>query len=560
MFEEIFKRVLDKLTGADFWIALGFLAAGVICWLLMGTKTHEKKVRRKQIGIALLLGLVGGAAIWMNHSFFLREPVFSENVTGILVMRVVGDDALDSLQAALVENLNREVQEEAGNQWIEVHAGRDRLDDSNGLPAAHARAQIIGQRLNAKLVIWGRKIGEKEFYPYITVTATPENATASGATASWSGLWSDPFGYWSVKNERAAAVVHNIAELHLPKELEDEPFYLIHFAVGYSYYVQTNYEEALFHFKAALRRKGGSPSELADLQFFTASCEYSLAFGQQNMSANLQETIELYEKAAKGYEGPEEQNETKWAMTQNNLGRAYRALPTGDRAANLRKAIAAYEGALQVYTENHFPVNWATVQAGLGLAYAALPTGDRAANLQKAIAAYEAVLPRFTGYVADWAAVQAGLGFAYAALPTGDRAANLQKAITAYEQALRVYTEKDFPVDWAATQGNLGLAYSAFPTGDRAANLQKAIAACEAALRVYTEKDFPVDWAMTQNDLGYAYSDLPTGDRAANLRKAKVCLEAALRVYTESGFPEAHRAAAARLADVKGQLRNLTSE
>jgi hypothetical protein len=65
---------------------------------------------------------------------------------------------------------------------------------------------------------------------------------------------------------------------------------------------------------------------------------------------------------------------------------------------------------------------------------------------------------------------------------------------------------------------------------------------------------------MTQNDLGYAYSDLPTGDRAANLRKAKVCLEAALRVYTESGFPEAHRAAAARLADVKGQLRNLTSE
>src|SRR2546425_4050196 len=251
MFEEIFKRVLDKLAGPDFWIALGFLAAGVICWLLSGTKTHKKKVRRKKIGMALLLGLVCGAAIWMHHSFFLREPVFPKNVTGILVMRVVGDDAVDSLQAALVEKLNRELQE-AGDQHIEVHAGRDRLDDSNGLPAAHARAQVIGQRLNAELVVWGRKIGGKEFYPYITVTAAPENAGGSrtgswgdNATASWGGTWSDPFRNWSVKSERAAVVVQNMAELHLPKELEDEPFYLIHFLAGYSYYVQMNYEEAL---------------------------------------------------------------------------------------------------------------------------------------------------------------------------------------------------------------------------------------------------------------------------------------------------------------------------
>jgi hypothetical protein len=30
--DEVFKRILDKLAGADFWIALGFLAAGYICW------------------------------------------------------------------------------------------------------------------------------------------------------------------------------------------------------------------------------------------------------------------------------------------------------------------------------------------------------------------------------------------------------------------------------------------------------------------------------------------------------------------------------------------------
>ena len=32
-------------------------------------------------------------------------------------------------------------------------------------------------------------------------------------------------------------------------------------------------------------------------------------------------------------------------MTQNNLGVAYRDLPTGDRGDNLRRAIACYEAA-----------------------------------------------------------------------------------------------------------------------------------------------------------------------------------------------------------------------
>ena len=120
-------------------------------------------------------------------------------------------------------------------------------------------------------------------------------------------------------------------------------------------------------------------------------------------------------------------------------------------------------------------------------------------------------------------------------------------------------TEKDFPTAWATTQNNLGNAYSDLPTGDRAANLQKAIAAYKAALTVRTEKDFPVDWAMTQNNLGLGYTHVTGGNRTENLKNSKVCFEAALRVYTESGFPEDHRDAAAHLADVERQLRNLTS-
>ncbi len=36
-------------------------------------------------------------------------------------------------------------------------------------------------------------------------------------------------------------------------------------------------------------------------------------------------------------------------MTQNNLGNAYRNLPAGDRQANLKRAIACYEAALEVF-------------------------------------------------------------------------------------------------------------------------------------------------------------------------------------------------------------------
>ena len=89
------------------------------------------------------------------------------------------------------------------------------------------------------------------------------------------------------------------------------------------------------------------------------------------------------------------------------------------------------------------------------------PTGDRGANLAKAIACYEAALRVRTEqeFPQDWAATQNNLGNAWFNAPTGDRGANLAKAIACYEVAQRVYTEQEFPRDWAATQNNLGAAW-----------------------------------------------------------------------------------------------------
>src|SRR5438046_10240649 len=136
--DEIFKRILDMLKGADFLIAVGFLTAGYVCWLWIGTTARDKKkVLRRQLGMALLLAVLAAAFILGNHFFFLRERAFSKNVTGVLVTRIVGDDKDNSLQGDLVGKLNAELQKEDTGQQIEVHASNEIVNENYGLKVAH---------------------------------------------------------------------------------------------------------------------------------------------------------------------------------------------------------------------------------------------------------------------------------------------------------------------------------------------------------------------------------------------------------------------------------------
>ena len=73
-------------------------------------------------------------------------------------------------------------------------------------------------------------------------------------------------------------------------------------------------------------------------------------------------------------------------------GRRLLELPTGDRAANLARAIGCYTEALRFYTAEATPLDYAMTQNNLGTAYAELPSGDRAANLARAIDCYTEAL------------------------------------------------------------------------------------------------------------------------------------------------------------------------
>jgi tetratricopeptide (TPR) repeat protein len=85
-------------------------------------------------------------------------------------------------------------------------------------------------------------------------------------------------------------------------------------------------------------------------------------------------------------------------LTQNNLGITYtRLAEVEENAENCKKAIAACEKALEVYSLSGFPRDYALTQNNLGDAYCTLAAvKEKPKNCEKAIKAYEEALKVFT--------------------------------------------------------------------------------------------------------------------------------------------------------------------
>jgi len=232
---------------------------------------------------------------------------------------------------------------------------------------------------------------------------------------------------------------------------------------------------------------------------------------------------------------------TFWAETQNNLGYAYWRRPSGDRSADIGRAVAAYLKALRVYDRESHPEEWATLQNNLANAYVDWPLGDRRENIEKATTGYEAALTIHTrdAYPADWSMIQNNLGSAYHERIAGERRDNIERAIAAYEEALKERSPTGTPYEWAVTQGNLGNAYQDRIEGRRADNIDRAIAYDEAALTLLSREDFPLEWASAQNNLGVAYAARIHGEWEENIERAIMAYEAALAVTTRDAAPGA---------------------
>ena len=216
-----------------------------------------------------------------------------------------------------------------------------------------------------------------------------------------------------------------------------------------------------------------------------------------------------------------------WPEYVSDLGDAYLSLETGDRAANLLRAVECYETyLLRSRSDIHALHN-------LGVAYRRLPV-DRDTNLNQAIECFEAVLDYASAdhLRPKWALAQRDLGLCYE-MATEKRSPDLPRAIECYEAVLQVFNATDDQGLWADALQRLSRAYLSLPTGDRGANLAAAIGCAERALEVLTEAASPTIWAAFQKIAGDAYIDLAAGDNTA-----VACYEAALRVFTRQSSPQ----------------------
>ena len=79
-------------------------------------------------------------------------------------------------------------------------------------------------------------------------------------------------------------------------------------------------------------------------------------------------------------------------MIQLNLGNAYIIRIEGEQRANIEKAIACFEAALNSNTRDTHPLDYALTRNSLGHAYQKRIEGERRINIERAITHYEAAL------------------------------------------------------------------------------------------------------------------------------------------------------------------------
>lgn len=191
-----------------------------------------------------------------------------------------------------------------------------------------------------------------------------------------------------------------------------------------------------------LRLKEILAADLADLvALIHGMAWYNAA---QNDPAHWDKAIAVLEQV-KGAEG----------QFYKGLSHDYRSERVAKPVDDLRKAVTAFERALEDLTRKDLPQDWAMTQENLGNVLATL--GER--------------------------------------LEGAEGSEKLEEAVSAFKSALEVRTRKDLPQKWAMTQENLGIAFAEIAKREKGEKgigyINESIACYDNALSVFDKKNFP---------------------------------------------------------------------
>ncbi len=172
---DIIGKLLQLLHGFDLVWALIVIALATAAWWLVGEKFFQQERRVKsRLWIGILAVILIGGEILVHHFLLASSHVFPNNVAGILVLRIDGDDERNSLQDRLVSSLNAELAKETAVHAIEVRGLDKDIDEKVlGVNAGHQKARKLGKACGAQLVLWGTTAGDNRFFPRLTKRSPP---------------------------------------------------------------------------------------------------------------------------------------------------------------------------------------------------------------------------------------------------------------------------------------------------------------------------------------------------------------------------------------------------
>jgi tetratricopeptide (TPR) repeat protein len=191
-----------------------------------------------------------------------------------------------------------------------------------------------------------------------------------------------------------------------------------------------------------------------------------------------------------------------WSQTQNHLGNILAAQGQQFRDEALyRKAMAAFNSALEVLSQEQTPSDWATTHCNLGTTAQVVGRQENDSKLLKqAVDAYTNALLVWTREEnpENWARTMHQLGntfHAHGLLLKGNT--TLQKSAVAYKNALKVFNADDHALELAATHMNCGAAlHHLAESEENADRLEEAIRSYETGLLVCMEQQLPIHLAV----------------------------------------------------------------
>ena len=334
--------LIPKLTGVIsrevlylrwFWIASG-IAYALSGLLYLHLSPH--KLRRLWTATPLViagLAMVAGGLLW---------PRFPKGrlVIAIADFTPVNDGAKDRA-AIFTHSLMEALTKKEASRIIKVKRVRAQVSGADE-DEAHATAISLGRSMRGKAhaVLWGTVLEEGvvvEIEPRLTIVHQIREA--------------------SVDEPRLPRLVNREPDyVEFRTRASNELADIVTFLYGVAFYRSKRWDSAVPLFEQI-------HSGLGDL--YQGLCYYDRAAQSATPAPDYRAAVAAYRAALEVFTRAELPQQ--WAMTQNNLGNALQELGTrsdGEEGrAHLLSAIACYDGALLVFTNEHFPAYHQTVSA-----------------------------------------------------------------------------------------------------------------------------------------------------------------------------------------------------